>query len=42
MNIVNKNYLKDIYDLEKEPENLDEFISDIKLKYEFENEDLTI
>ena len=42
MNIVNKNYLKEIYDLEKEPENLDEFISAIKLKYEFENDDLSI
>ena len=42
MNTVNKNLLKDIYDLKKEPENLDEFINEIKIKYEFENDDLSV
>jgi ribosome biogenesis GTPase A len=41
MNTVNINLLKDVYDLEKVPENLDEFISAIRLKYEFENDDLS-
>ena len=42
INTVNINLLKDVYDLEKVPENLDEFISAIRLKYEFENDDLSL
>ena len=41
MNTVNKKLLKDVYDLEKVPENLDEFINEIKIKYEIENDDLS-
>ena len=42
MNIVNKNILKDVYDLKNEPENLNEFVKEIELKYEFENDDLSV
>ena len=42
MDVIDKNKLKDIYDLNKEPENLDDFINLIKEKYEFENNDITI
>ena len=42
MNIVNKKILKDVYDLKNEPENLNEFVKEIELKYEFENDDLSV
>ena len=42
MNIVNKEKLKDIYELSKVPENLDEFISLIKEKYEFQDNNITL
>ena len=42
MNIVNKEKLKDIYELSKVPENLDEFIGLIKEKYEFQDNNITL
>lgn len=42
MNIVNKEKLKDIYELSKVPENLDEFIGLIKEKYEFQENNITL
>ena len=42
MNIVNKEKLKDIYELNKVPENLDEFIGLIKEKYEFQVNNITL
>ena len=42
MNIVNKEKLKDIYELSKAPENLDEFIGLIKEKYEFQDNNITL
>jgi ribosome biogenesis GTPase A len=42
LNVVDKNKLKDIYELDKVPENLDEFINLIKLKYEFDDNNMTI
>ena len=42
MNIVNKEKLKDIYELNKAPENLDEFIVLIKEKYEFQDNNITL
>ncbi len=42
MDIVNKEKLKDIYELSKAPENLDEFISLIKEKYEFQDNNKTL
>jgi ethanolamine utilization protein EutP (predicted NTPase) len=42
MNIMNKEKLKDIYELNKAPENLDEFISLIKEKYEFQDNNITL
>ena len=42
LNVVDKNKLKDIYELDKAPENLDEFISSIKQKYEFVDNNMTI
>ena len=42
LNVVDKNKLKDIYELDKVPENLDEFISSIKQKYDFDDNNMTI
>ena len=42
MDYINKDNLKDIYELKKAPENLEDFICLIKQKYEFENEDFSI
>ena len=42
MDIINKDNLKEIYELNKTPENLDEFILLINQKYEFEDEDKSI
>ena len=42
MNIVDKNILKDIYDLGKVPQSLDDFIEMIKNKYEFEEENWSV
>lgn len=42
VDIVNKEKLKDIYELSKAPENLDEFISLIKEKYEFQDNNKTL
>lgn len=42
LNIVDKNKLKDIYELDKAPESLDEFISLIKQKYEFDDNNIAI
>ena len=42
MDVVNKDKLKDIYELDKAPENLDEFISLIKVKYEFQDNNITL
>ena len=42
MNIVDKNNLKNIYDLNKAPDNLEEFISMIKSKYEFRDYNMTM
>ena len=42
MNIVNKDILKDIYEFNKVPENLEEFISLIKQKYDFQDDNKCI
>ena len=42
LNVVDKNELKNIYELNKEPENLEDFIEMIKDKYEFKEENLSI
>ena len=42
MTVTNKNKLKDIYELEKIPENLEEFIDLIKEKYKFEDNNVTV
>ena len=42
LNVVDKNKLKDIYELDKVPENLDELISLIKQKYEFDDNNMAI
>ena len=42
MDVVDKNKLKDIYELNKTPENLEEFIDLLKEKYEFEDNNITV
>ena len=42
MDVVDKNRIKDIYELNKTPENLEEFIDLLKEKYEFEDNNITI
>ena len=42
LDIINKDNLKDIYELNKTPENLDEFILLINQKYQFEDENKSI
>ena len=42
LNVVDKNTLKVIYELDREPEDLDEFLDMIKLKYQFEFNILSI
>ena len=42
MDVVNKNKLKDIYEFNQVPENLDEFIGLVKAKYECEDKNTTI
>ena len=42
MMVTDKNKLKDIYELDKIPENLDEFICLLKEKYKFEDNNVTI
>lgn len=42
MDIINKDNLKDIYELNKTPENLDDFIDLVKEKYNFEDCNITI
>ena len=42
LDIINKENLKDIYELNKAPENLDEFILLINQKYQFEDENKSI
>ena len=40
LNIVNPDILKDIYELNKAPENLDEFILLLNQKYKFKDENM--
>ena len=42
LDIINKENLKDIYELNQVPENLDEFILLINQKYQFEDENKSI
>lgn len=42
MDIVDKNKIKDIYELNKTPDNLEDFINLLKEKYEFEDNNNTI
>lgn len=42
LNIADKNHLKNIYELNKEPEDLDDFIELIKNKYEFTEDNMSI
>ena len=41
MNIVDMNKFKEIYDLEREPTNLDDFVDLIKIKYELKDENMS-